>query len=157
MRFPREIRVRKAGVTAKADYGLTLTYENYLLAAHYPPRGSLTVAISNSPDIIEEAREDEFRRMNFKSKSEDNVAQYVPDTPPPPKVDEVDSRIEELFLAVRMKNEETASLLRLSCYLDAQKALLTHKINQVKANASSVASERRSQGTSSIEDEGASL
>lgn len=157
LRFPKESRVRKAAKTAEENYGLVLTYENYLLCGRGPHANSMSVAISDTLDPLEEAREDEFRKMHFKSKSEMNVSQYIPDLPAPQKADEMSTQAEGLFLAVRMKNEEMASLHRLSGYFDSQKALLMHKINQVKAKVSAAASDRLSQDASNPEEEGLSM
>jgi hypothetical protein len=152
-----EMRVRKAARAAGNDFGLALTYENYLLHGRNAHATSLSVAISDALGPLEEAREDEFRRMHFKSKSEINVSQYIHDMPAPQKYDEVSTQAEGLFLAVRMKNEEMASLHRLSGYLDAQKVLLMHKINQAKVKVSAAASDRTSQDASIPEEEGVSL
>ena len=157
LRFPKEMRVRKAARAAGNDFGLLLTYENYLLHCKNAHTNSLSVAISGTFGPLEEAREDEFRRMHFKSKSEMNVSQYIPDIPAPQKLDEVSTQAEGLFLAVRMKNEEMASLHRLSGYLDAQKVLLMHKINQAKVKVSAAVSDRTSQDASIPEEEGVSL
>jgi len=157
LRFPREVRVRKAARAAEENYGLALTYENYLLCSRGARANSMSVALSDTLGPLEEAREDEFRKMHFKSKSEMNVSKYIPDLPAPQKADEVSTQMEGLFLAVRMKNEEMASLHRLSGYFDAQKALLMHKINQVKVKVSAGASDRLSQDASNPEDEGVSM
>ena len=46
LRFPKEMRVRKAARAAGNDFGLLLTYENYLLHCKNAHTNSLSVAIS---------------------------------------------------------------------------------------------------------------
>ncbi len=88
------------------------------------------MAYSPFIDILEEAK---YEQTHMKSKS---ALPAFPSTESG-KIDSVTGKIEELGLAVRMKNEEMCSLRRLSSYLDSQKVLITHKILQVKGKKSS--------------------
>lgn len=128
--FPKEFHTRKAAGTLLDDFGLNLTYENYLIPEKPVNVSEISVALSPALDILEEAK---YEQTHLKTKS------ALPPLPPSEsgKIDSVTGKIEELGLAVRMKSEEMGSLRRLSSYLDSQKVLITHKIQQLKGKKDS--------------------
>lgn len=128
--FPKELHTRKAAGTLLDDFGLNLTYENYLIPEKPSDVSEISAAFSPFLDILEEAK---YEQTHMKSKS------ALPPLPPSEsgKIDSVTGKVEELGLAVRMKGEEMCSLRRLSSYLDSQKVLITHKIQQLKGKKGS--------------------
>ena len=123
--FPLEMRTKNATSALIDDFGLYLTYENYLMADKPSDISAVTVVYSAGIDLFEEAK---YEQSHVKTKS------ALPSSLPAEssKIDSVTGKVEELGLTVRMKTEEMCSLRRLSSYLDSQKVLLMHKIQRLK-------------------------
>ena len=128
LQYPRELYTRNPSATLTNDFGLYLTYENYLMPEKPTDVSIVTVAQSEGSHTMEEAKAE---LLHAKSKSEwSGTAMGQPEGG---KMDSATGKLEEVSLAVRMKCEEMASLRKLSSYLDSQKVLLTHKLQQLKS------------------------
>lgn len=127
--FPREFHTRNPSGTIAEDYGLYLTYENYLLQGKSSAASEANAEQSALSSLMGEAKREEMRHVKSKSMIGLNLAQDAA------KADSTVSKIEELFLASKMKSEELTSLRKLSSYLDAQKVLLMHKLSQLRSKS----------------------
>ena len=132
--FPKEFHSRSSALALTDEFGLHLTYENYLIGEKPGEVSGVGAAQSFVTSLMEEAKREEVQMRHVKSKSEVNVGSYV-QTPEAGKVDSATGKLEELLFAAKMKTEELASLRKLSSYLDSQKVLLTHKLQQLKSKS----------------------